>query len=47
MKAANVSAGYSEYDVCVPMIDKVVDGNWKRETSTDFHTFLYCHIVLP
>ncbi|CAN6238036.1 unnamed protein product [Urochloa humidicola] len=37
MKAANISAGYSEYDVSVPMIDKVVDGNWKKETSTNFH----------
>ncbi|XP_012702080.1 phosphatidylinositol/phosphatidylcholine transfer protein SFH8 isoform X2 [Setaria italica] len=33
MKAANVSAGYSEYDVCVPMIDKVVDGTYFSDNT--------------
>ncbi|KAL6640288.1 hypothetical protein ACP70R_022137 [Stipagrostis hirtigluma subsp. patula] len=37
MKAAIGSAGHSEYDVCVPMIDKVVDGSWKKDASTNVH----------
>lgn len=35
MKAASISAGRSECDVCVPMIDKVVDGSWKKEDSNN------------
>lgn len=35
MKAASISAGRSECDVCVPMVDKVVDGSWKKEDSNN------------
>ncbi|GJM84907.1 hypothetical protein PR202_ga00620 [Eleusine coracana subsp. coracana] len=37
LKAANISTGHSEHDLCVPMIDKVVDGSWKKEASTNLH----------
>ncbi|TVU30215.1 hypothetical protein EJB05_21825 [Eragrostis curvula] len=37
LKAANISTGHSEYDVTIPMIDKVVDGSWKKEASTNLH----------
>ncbi|KAL6899895.1 hypothetical protein ACP4OV_006553 [Aristida adscensionis] len=34
MKAAT---GHSKYDTCIPVIDKVLDGNWKKEACTNFH----------
>lgn len=52
MKAASISAGRSECDVCVPMVDKVVDGSWKKEDSNNsqlqskgFYTLW--HLVIP
>ncbi|THU44790.1 hypothetical protein C4D60_Mb02t11070 [Musa balbisiana] len=33
VKAASFSSGFPEYDEYVPMVDKAVDGGWKKEVS--------------
>ncbi|CAL9201495.1 unnamed protein product [Musa hybrid cultivar] len=33
VKAASFSSGFPEYDEYVPMVDKAVDGGWKKEIS--------------
>ncbi|XP_072990174.1 phosphatidylinositol/phosphatidylcholine transfer protein SFH8-like isoform X1 [Typha latifolia] len=34
VKAASFPAGLSQYDECIPMVDKAVDACWKKETSS-------------
>ncbi|XP_010234176.1 phosphatidylinositol/phosphatidylcholine transfer protein SFH8 isoform X1 [Brachypodium distachyon] len=35
-RAPSISANHCEYDVCVPVVDKVVDRSWKKENGPCF-----------